>query len=247
MVLPALLSPFLSLLRERNRGAAAQRLRAPFSPLRLVTPVCFPREDQCPSSAASGLVSFGTSEEEIAIDDSISLTASDAEEWCVSGEEPKALPSSQLSRPKPDSELIHVRSKLVEDLGLEWSAPDEPAHDLLDEWLLPGRHQPPSRQWPAPFLPAVHEELTKTWRAPYSARVSPSSSAALTTVDGAEEKGYSKLPPLEEAVDAHLCPPSALGLKAHAAHSSRPCWTTLAAKRFPYQKRALTPQKSRPD
>ncbi len=33
--------------------------------------------------------------------------------------------------------------------------------------------------------------------------------AALTTVDGADEKGYSKLPPLEEAVAAHLFPPSA--------------------------------------
>ncbi len=49
-------------------------------------PVCFAREDQRPSSAASGLVSFGTPEEEIAIDDSMSLTASDAEEWCGGGE-----------------------------------------------------------------------------------------------------------------------------------------------------------------
>ncbi len=33
-------------------------------------------------------------------------------------------------------------------------------------------------------------------------------------------------PPLEEAVAAHLCPPSALGLKAHVAPPSRPCRTT---------------------
>ncbi|KAL0182554.1 hypothetical protein M9458_021929, partial [Cirrhinus mrigala] len=39
------------------------------------------------------------------------------------------------------------------------------------------------------------------------------------------QKGYSKLPPVEEAVAAHLCPPSALGLKAHAAHPSKPCRT----------------------
>ncbi len=51
---------------------------------------------------------------------------------------------------------------------------------------------------------------------------------ALTTVDIAGEKGYSKLPPLEEAVAAHLCPLSALGLKAHAAHPSKPCRTTSA-------------------
>lgn len=170
-----------------------------------------------------------SSKKEIAIDDSMSLTSSEAEEWCASGEEPEALPSSQPSWPEPDSELIRVLSKGVEDLGLG-SALGRlrmSRHGLLDEWFLPGRRQPPSRQRPAPFLPAVHEELTKTCRAPYSALVS-SSSAALITVDGAEEKGYSKLPPLEEAVAAHLCLPSTLGLKAHAALPSKPCRTTSA-------------------
>lgn len=114
----------------------------------------------------SGLVSYGASEEEIANDDSMSLTASDAVEWCASGEEPEALPSSQSLRLKPDSELIHVLSKAVEDLDLERSAPDESVHGLLDEWFLPVRRQPLSHQWPAPFLPAVYEELTKTWCAP---------------------------------------------------------------------------------
>ncbi len=105
--------------------------------------MCFAREDQRSSTAACGLVSFGASEEEIAVDDSMSLTASDAEVWCASGKEPEALPSSQPSWPKPDSELIRVLSKAVEDLGLEWSAPDEPAHGILDEWFLPAHNQTP--------------------------------------------------------------------------------------------------------
>lgn len=91
---------------------------------------------------------------------------------------------------------------------------------LLDKWFLKGHHQPSPCQRSAPFLPAFHEVLTKTWRAPYSACVNPSTAAALTTVDGAEEKGYSKLSPLEEAV-------STRGLKS-VAHLSRPCRMTSA-------------------
>ncbi|KAL0171003.1 hypothetical protein M9458_035599, partial [Cirrhinus mrigala] len=68
--------------------------------------------------------------------------------------------------------------------------------------------------------------MTKSWRAPYSARLHASSSSALTSVDGAEEKGYEKLPPLDESVAAH--PPTAIGLKAKAAHPSNPCRTTSA-------------------
>ncbi|XP_016107756.1 guanylate cyclase 2G-like [Sinocyclocheilus grahami] len=77
------------------------------------------------------------------------------------------------------------------------------------------------------WLNNVHEELTMSWHATYSARANPSTAAAaLTTTDGADVKGYSMLPPLEEAVAAHLCLPFALGLKAHAARPSKPCRTT---------------------
>lgn len=50
-------------------------------------PVCFTHEDQCPSSTASGLVSYGASEKGVVVDDSMSLTAYDAEKWAGSGEE----------------------------------------------------------------------------------------------------------------------------------------------------------------
>ncbi len=84
-----------------------------------MSPVCFTREDQRPSLDLSGLVSIGASEEEIAIDDSMSLTASDADECVCSGEEPEAPPPSA---PSVDSELIHVLTRAVEELGLAWSA-----------------------------------------------------------------------------------------------------------------------------
>ncbi len=55
----------------------------------------------------------------------------------------------------------------------------------------------------------------------YSSRIRPSDSAALISVDGVEEKGYEHLPPLDESVAVHLCPPMAIGWKARASHPSR--------------------------
>ncbi|ROL44132.1 hypothetical protein DPX16_15625 [Anabarilius grahami] len=103
--------------------------------------------------------------------------------------------------------------------------PEEPSRSRLDEWFLPGRRQAP-RQRSAPFFPEVHEELTKSWRAPYSARLHTTHRSALTTVDGSEEKGYEHLPPLDEAVAAHPCPPAAVGWKTKRALPSKPCRTT---------------------
>ncbi len=97
--------------------------------------------DQGPSSAASDLVSFGTSEEDVIADDSMSLATSDAEEWGGSG-------GGQPAGPRPDAELIRALSKAVEYLGREWPAPEEPAHGLSDEWYLPGSRQQSSRQRP---------------------------------------------------------------------------------------------------
>ncbi len=54
----------------------AQLPRTPLSPHLLVSPVCFTQEDQHPSLASSGVVSFCISEEEIAVDDSMSFSPS---------------------------------------------------------------------------------------------------------------------------------------------------------------------------
>ncbi|XP_016093523.1 neurexin-3b-like [Sinocyclocheilus grahami] len=93
--------------------------------------------------------------------------------------------------------------------------------------LNQGCRQAP-HQRTSPFFPEVHDELTRSWRAPYSARLCTASSSALTSINGTEEKGYHKPPPLDESVAAHLCPPTAFGWRAKATHPSKPCRTTSA-------------------
>ncbi len=163
------------------------------------------------------MISFGVSDNEL--DDSLSLAASDTEELSGSVADPALLPSSasRSARLKADDTLICVMTKAFNELGLEWSPPEEPSRSKLDEWFLPGRHQVLSQR-SSPFFPKVHDELTKSWCAPYSSRIRPSTSAALTSVGGTEEKGYEHLPPLDESVDTHLCPPMAIGWKAIGYH-----------------------------
>ncbi len=48
---------------------SAKRLRTLLSPQCLVSPVCFTQKEQRPSSAASGLISFGMAKDEIAVDE----------------------------------------------------------------------------------------------------------------------------------------------------------------------------------
>ncbi len=84
------------------------------------------------------------------------------------------------------------------------------------------------RQRSSPFFPEVHYELTKSWRAPYSSHIRPSASVALTFVDGAEEKRYEHLPPFDESVAAHICPPTAIQWKVRASHPSKLCRTRSA-------------------
>ncbi len=180
-------------------------------------PVLFSQLDQHPSAAVSDVISFGVSDNEL--DDSLSLAASDAEELSGSVADPALLPSSAScsARLKADDALIRVMTKAINELGLEWSPPEEPSRSRLDEWFLPGRHQVLSQR-SSPFFPKVHDELTKSWLAPYSSRIRPSTSAALTSIDGAEEKRYKHLPPLDESVDTHLCPSTTIGWKAIGYH-----------------------------
>ncbi len=102
---------------------------------------------------------------------------------------------------------------------------EEPSRSRLYKCFLTGRYQSPPPTL-VPLLPQSSYELTILWHAPHSSRIRPS--AALTSVDGAEEKGYEHLPPLDESVAAHLCPPTAIGWKARASHPSKPCRATSA-------------------
>ncbi|KAI2646366.1 Titin [Labeo rohita] len=212
--------------KKKQRGRGSKR-----SELSELTSAQPPRASPSPQRGGSPLrviwSPFGGSEDDML--DSMSLAASDAEELSGSVDDPAPLSSADTSGPRTgagmDAELVRVLTRAVDELGLEWSPPEEPSRSLLYEWYLPGRRQAP-RQRASPFFPEVHEELTKSWRAPYSAHLRTSSSSALTTVDGAEDKGYERLPPLDESVAAHLCPPTAIGWKAKASHPSKPCRMT---------------------
>ncbi len=76
--------------------------------------------------------------------------------------------------------------------------------------------------------PSSSPKCTTSSQNSYSSGVRPSNSATLTSIDGAEERGYEHLPPLDESVAAHLCPPMAIGWKARATHPSKPCKATSA-------------------
>ncbi len=147
-----------------------------------------------------------------------------------------------VSSPGMDADLFRILSNAVEE-GLEWSPTEEPFRSHLDERFLPERDQAP-RQQSSPFFPEVHDEITKSWHAPYSSRLRASSSSALTSVEGMEEKGYDSLPPLDESVAAHLCPPTASGRKAKAAHPSKLCRTTsaLAGRAYSSAAQRFTPR-----
>ncbi len=77
------------------------------------------------------------------------------------------LSASCNARLSAAEELIRVMTKAVNELGLEWSQPEEPSRSMLDEWFLPGRHQALCQR-SSPFFPEAHDELTKSWRGPYS-------------------------------------------------------------------------------
>ncbi|KAL0163784.1 hypothetical protein M9458_039537, partial [Cirrhinus mrigala] len=126
--------------KQRGRGSrrpeldeltSAQPPRASPSPQREGSPVLFARPDL-------DMVSFGGSEDDLL--DSMSLAASDAEELSGSVNDPAPLPSAETSdsrtRTGMDAELFRVLTRAVDELGLEWSPPEEPPHSLLDEWPL---------------------------------------------------------------------------------------------------------------
>ncbi len=169
------------------------------------SPVLFTQLDQRPSAAASDIISFVGSDNELDID-SLSLAASDAEELSGSVAEPALLPASAScsARLKADNELIRVMSKAVNELGLEWSLPEEPSRSRLDECFFLGHHQD-LHQRLFPFFPEVHNELTKSWRAPYSSRIRPSTSAALTSVDLTLRATKATAQAIGRSMSASLC------------------------------------------
>ncbi|ROL45178.1 hypothetical protein DPX16_8307 [Anabarilius grahami] len=186
--------------QPEQRGSSAlmlaQRPCASLSPQRAESPVLFTRKDQHPSSAASGMITFGGSNDEL---DSMSLATSESSEWVNSGDDsaPPPLKATDDVRPRVDSKLMRVLTKAVQEHGLDWSAPEEPTRSRLDEWFL-------------------QRDLNSG---------APLASSLVLPGNGATKKGYVKVSPLEEAVAVHLCPPTATGWKMKAIHPSKPCST----------------------
>lgn len=116
----------------------------------------------------------------------------------------------------------------MEELGLDWSAPEEPAHSgfLQSGSAVPSLETSPVVPWSP--LRAHQDVVTRT------RHVSILPLCPLSKVDGADEKGYAKLPLVEEAVAVHLCLPMAIGWKTKASHPSKPCRTmsALASRAF---------------
>lgn len=88
------------------------------------------------------MILFGGSE--VKEDDSTLLAAADVEELSGSVFDPAPLPSAEHSESKPGvgSELFRVLTKAVEELGVDWSSPEEYVRSCLDEWFLSRRHRP---------------------------------------------------------------------------------------------------------
>ncbi|CAM4629912.1 unnamed protein product [Leuciscus chuanchicus] len=218
-----------------SSGPRRKKRRSQRTPEASATSACMPDLSPCASLSASPTSITAGQPPAVDIEsggddaegDSCSILASDCEGW--SGSIPDPAPSLQESsgvRSTFDAELLRLLTKAVEDLGLDWSLPDEPAPSRLDGCFLPGRRSTPHTR-PAPFLPELHEELTKSWKAPFSARLRSTVSSTLSLVDGAKDKGYLCIPPVEEPVATHLCPPSA-GWQSHPSLPSKACRTTSA-------------------
>ena len=171
-------------------------------------------------------VALGDEADDAALSDSCSLMASDSEAWSGSHRSASSTQESSKSRASVDAELLRLLTKAVDQMGLDWSPPKAPAPNRLDGCFLPSRRQAPASR-SAPFLPELHSELAKSWNAPFSARLRSPASATLSQVDGAAEKGYTQIPPVEEAVATHLCPPSARW-RSKSALPSKACRTTSA-------------------
>ncbi|CAM4714568.1 unnamed protein product [Leuciscus chuanchicus] len=217
--------------KRRAQRAPEPSLSRQSSPVRpLASPassVSLPDGQRPPSAAAS--VDIADEEALLGEDDSCSILASGSEDWAGSEDPAPPARTSSAKRASIETELMRVLAQAAASLGLEWSSPEQPAHNRLDGFFLPGERASPASR-PAPFLPELHEEVAKSWNAPYSARVRPAVSLAFSAVDDAKNKGYLSLPPVEEAIAAHLCPPSA-GRRAKPALPSKACRTTSSLLR----------------
>ncbi|XP_052005141.1 uncharacterized protein LOC127659388 [Xyrauchen texanus] len=218
--------PSVSPRRKKRRS---QRLPEPGLEA-TVSPEPLPRASRSPSPPPrdAQLLPSGrtaaTSESEAEDKGCCFIMASDSEEWSQAS---SSAQESSRTRAGVEEELIRLLTQAVDRLGLKWSPPPEQAPNRLDGCFLQSSHRAAPAARAAPFLPELHAELSKSWNAPLSARIRSHVSTSLASVDGAAEKGYTSIPPVEDSVAAHLCPPSARW-RSKPVLPSKACRTTSA-------------------
>ncbi len=120
-----------------------------------------------------------------------------------------------------DAKLFHVLSNAVEELGLEWSPPEEPSRSHLDEWFLPGRLDNKLRKSSPRFTTRSSLGVHPTRPAYVPLRPPPSLRPT------AQKKKFTTAC-LHWMSQWHLCPPTAIGWKAKSTHPSKLCRTASA-------------------
>ncbi|KAI2655955.1 Transposon Ty3-G Gag-Pol polyprotein [Labeo rohita] len=135
--------------------------------------------------------------------------SSSSEEVDVVSVDSQTLPQS----PRYD-ELLEVVTRAVERLNLDW--PEANLVDLpasrLDERFLRSQAAPSRRS--LPFFPDLHTEVCRSWKNPFSARLYIPASDYYGNVAGLTEKGYKRMPPVEQALASHLSSVETSSLKA---------------------------------
>ncbi|RXN36619.1 kinase C alpha type-like protein [Labeo rohita] len=180
------------------------------------SPVRFAEESLRPTPGASEIVSFGA-EEGDDLDKAMSLTAS-KKDWAQASEERSEVEGHAAFQDEP----VRILTRAVSDLGLEWEKADEPARSKLDSWYLDSGRRVAALRKRGPFLPDLHDDVAKARAAPQSARTHAGGSEIFTKVDGAEARGYTRVPPVEESIAAHLCPHSIRGSRSPLIGDARP-------------------------
>lgn len=141
--------------------------------------------------------------------------------------------SSGSPAPPATQDLHEVCRRAAAKLGITWpEAPVETARSRYEGRRLPKAKTSTKQLLPA--FPECLEEATRTWSNPFTAKTPAQGGAALDWA-GMEEKGFSRLPPIEPLVASHLHPTqrSTMTAAGPALPSKADCFqTTLTERSF---------------
>ncbi len=125
-------------------------------------------------------------------------------------------------------ELLEVVTRAVAKLNIDWPTEkdkQERPKSKLDERFLHPKSLPPRRG--LPFFPDLHTEVSRSWDKPYSARLFSPNVSHYSNVVGLNERGYGKIPRVEDTLAGYLSPGGVSSLKAPVL-PTKPLWTSSA-------------------